>query len=191
MSRDVDVWSQLVAGAERSSERRAAGVPEHRPAAAILTCSDARVAPSIIFDQPPGHLFVVRVAGNTLSPASRASLEYAVTQLGCATIVIVGHTNCGAVAAAASGVCTGPLSAVTEPICEFAANHPDASPADLERLNVQLTVDAISSDSGALGDSVRTGRVDLRGAIYDLDTGHLDELTRTSTISNLSSNEEP
>jgi carbonic anhydrase len=178
-----DVWPQLLAGVERSSERRAAGVPEHRPAAVILTCSDARVAPSIIFDQPAGQLFVVRVAGNTLSPAARASLEYAVTELGSAAIVVLGHTHCGAVAAAAAGVCTGSLSPVTEPICEFAAAYPDASPAELERLNVQFTVDAIGSDPGALGDSVRAGHVDLRGAIYDLHSGHVDELVRMSPLS--------
>jgi carbonic anhydrase len=94
-----DVWSQLAAGVERSSERRSTGVPEHRPAAVILTCSDARVA------------------GNTLSSAARARFEYA--------------------------------------------------------------VDAIRADPGALGDSVRAGSLDLRGAIHDLHTGHLDQLTST------------
>lgn len=175
----MKVWDHLLAGVERSREWRPPGVPEHRPAAAVVTCSDARVSPSVLFDQPAGELFVVRVAGNTLSDTARASLEYAVSALGVETIVVLGHTGCGAVAAAAAGTCAGSLQAVTKPICRLARNHPEATPTELERLNVANTIEAICTDDGELGEAARSGRLDLRGAIFDLASGAVTELDAT------------
>ena len=77
-----DTWAELVAAHERSRPAAVTEVPEHAPKAAILACSDARVPPSVVFDQPAGALFVVRIAGNTASPAALASLDYAVEHLG-------------------------------------------------------------------------------------------------------------
>ena len=79
---------------------RAARVATHRPIASILSCSDARVGPEFIFDQGPGDLFVVRVAGNILQEDGLASLEYAAQFLGSPLIFVLGHSNCGAVEAA-------------------------------------------------------------------------------------------
>jgi len=67
------------------------------PFAAVVTCSDSRVPPEIIFDRGIGDLFVVRVGGNVLEPAGLGSLVYAVRHLGCSLIVVMGHENCGAV----------------------------------------------------------------------------------------------
>src|ERR1700759_1352590 len=79
---------------------RAARSKAQYPIAAILGCAASGVGPEFIFDQGPGELFVVRVAGNVLTEAGTASLEYATEVLGVPLILVLGHSNCGAVAAA-------------------------------------------------------------------------------------------
>ena len=74
--------------------------PTQKPIAAVLSCADSRVAPEYVFDQGPGQLFVVRVAGNVLNDDGTASLEYAVKFLGARLVIVLGHGNCGAVKAA-------------------------------------------------------------------------------------------
>ena len=69
------------------------------PFAAILGCADLRVAPELAFDQGPGELFVVRVAGNFVTPDGLGSLEYGVAVLGVKVIMVLGHTSCGAIGA--------------------------------------------------------------------------------------------
>ena len=81
------------------SAGRAARVAKQYPFAAILSCADSRVAPELAFDQGPGELFVVRVAGNFVDDDGLASLEYGVKFLGVPLIMVLGHTNCGAVEA--------------------------------------------------------------------------------------------
>lgn len=76
---------------------RARRVVGQHPIAAILSCSDSRVAPELTFDQGPGDLFVVRVAGNFVNDDGLASIEYAVKYLGTPLIMVLGHANCGAV----------------------------------------------------------------------------------------------
>ena len=78
------------------SAGRAARAKTQYPIAAILGCANSRVAPEFIFDQKPGDLFVVRVAGNVMSDAGTASLEYATQVLGVPLILVLGHSGCGA-----------------------------------------------------------------------------------------------
>lgn len=164
-----DVWHNLLEGAERSSSAQRAAMQDHRPSVAVLSCSDARVPPSVVFDQPAGELFVVRIAGNTASSTAVASLEYAVAHLGVELIVVLGHTHCGAVAAAAAGVCSGVLSPVVGPICQLAHDHPEATPTELESLNVERTVDTLKQAGGAITEAHLGGRLVIKGAIFDLD----------------------
>src|SRR5580698_3975823 len=77
-------------------------VTKQEPFAAVLSCADSRVPVELIFDQSIGHLFVTRVAGNMVTPEIIASLEYGVAVLGLKAIMVMGHTNCGAVSAAIS-----------------------------------------------------------------------------------------
>ena len=167
------VWHNLVEGAQRSAGARRAAMQDHRPSVAVLSCSDARVPPSVVFDQPAGELFVVRIAGNTASPTAIASLEYAVANLGVELIVVLGHTHCGAVAAAAAGVCSGALSPVVGPICRLAHEHPEATPTELEALNVARTVHALERAGGAITEAYLGGRLAIKGAIFDLDQAAL------------------
>ena len=102
------VWSRMLAGnrrfaegkpehPNRGAEAREALVDTHAPEAAILSCSDARVSPDIIFDAGIGDLFTVRTAGQVIDDAVIASLEYAVDVLGVRLLVVLGHQNCGAI----------------------------------------------------------------------------------------------
>src|SRR6266436_5876486 len=79
---------------------RAARMQGQYPIAQILSCSDSRVAPELLFDQGPGDLFVMRVAGNVVSPNLLASIEYGAQFLGAPLIMVLGHSGCGAVDAA-------------------------------------------------------------------------------------------
>jgi len=168
-----EVWGNLVEGARRSSSARRAAMQDHRPSVAVLSCSDARVPPSVVFDQPAGELFVVRIAGNTASPPAIASLEYAVAQLGVELIVVLGHTHCGAVGAAAAGVCSGVLSPVVEPICQLAHEHPEATSSELEAMNVARTVETLEQAGGAITEAHLGGRLVIKGALFDLDQAAL------------------
>jgi carbonic anhydrase len=82
-----------------SSGRAARALTQH-PIAAILSCADSRVAPELLFDQAPGDLFVVRVAGNVVTPDLLASIEYGTQFLGAPLIMVLGHSSCGAIDAA-------------------------------------------------------------------------------------------
>ena len=89
---------RFVAGAGRAALPPAAEAPQ-RPIAIVLGCADARVPAEIVFDQGPGDLFVVRVAGNVVAPTQIGSAEFAAEQFGCRLVVVLGHTRCGAVQA--------------------------------------------------------------------------------------------
>jgi carbonic anhydrase len=78
-------------------------VMKQEPFAAVLSCADSRVPVEIIFDQSIGHLFVTRVAGNMVTPEIMGSIEYGVAVLGVKTILVLGHTDCGAISAAVQG----------------------------------------------------------------------------------------
>src|SRR4051812_1702396 len=79
------------------SAGRAARAQGQAPFAAILGCADSRVSPELIFDDGPGELFVVRVAGNFVTPDGLGSLEFGAAVLGAKVIMVLGHTSCGAV----------------------------------------------------------------------------------------------
>src|SRR5690606_22821773 len=85
---------------ELTLEQRKALAQQQSPFATILTCSDSRVPPEIIFDQHANDLFVVRIAGNVPDQFGLGSIEYGVSQLGTPLLIILGHQRCGAVKAA-------------------------------------------------------------------------------------------
>jgi len=166
-------WEALMAAHEEARDRERSVVPEHRPRTAILACSDARVPPSIIFDQPAGSLFVVRVAGNTPTPSAVASLDYAVDELGVELIVVLGHTSCGAVAAACAGSCDGYLEPLTSAICALVDQRPCIDADGLAAANVRSTVQALTAFASPTGRAIRSGRVNIEGAVYDLATDQI------------------
>ena len=90
-------------GKLQDSSRKTSLLGGQSPFAIILGCADSRVVPELAFDTGLGELFTVRVAGNIANTSSIASIEYAVAHLGAKLIVVLGHQNCGAVAAAIAG----------------------------------------------------------------------------------------
>jgi len=171
-------WDELAEAHRRARPASAApeGVPPHRPQVAVLTCADARVSPARLFDLPAGALFTVRVAGASATTEAVASLGYAVEQLGVRTVVVLGHTHCGAVTAAVDGVDDAAIESIVAPI------RPVVTPACGEvhcavPAHVTATVAALHDDPGPLGAALRSGRAEVHGAIVDVADGSLTRLT--------------
>lgn len=99
-------------------------VPEHKPRAVVVGCSDARVPVEQVFDQAPGSLFVVRVAGHVLEPAALASILFAVRELGVRVVIVLGHQACGAVRAAVHAGRDDALGPLVDPISARLRRNP-------------------------------------------------------------------
>lgn len=174
MSTPDTTWNELVNSHRMSVQGPNDAIPDHQPKAAVLGCADARVSPSIVFGQPAGALFEVRIAGNTASPTALASLDYAVGELGVELLIVLGHTGCGAVGAAAAGICDGHLAPVVEPICDVVRKNPGASVDELVTHNINATVNALTQHAGPTGTAAREGQLMIRGAVHDLLSGQLE-----------------
>jgi carbonic anhydrase len=162
--------------AEQAAKRRAELTKSQHPFAAIVSCSDSRVPPEIIFDEGLGDLFVVRVAGNVINDENLGSIEYAVDHLAVRLIVVLGHQSCGAVKAAketiaAKGKAPGHIESLVtaiKPAVEATAK------GDLEttiKANVTDVVQSLRSSTPILKAKVDSGEVRVIGDYYSLDTG--------------------
>ncbi|MDZ7644552.1 MAG: carbonic anhydrase [Woeseiaceae bacterium] len=164
---------------------------EQNPFAVILGCSDARVPAEYIFDQGPGDLFVIRVAGNIVAPSQLGSVEFAAGQFGTRLVVVLGHTRCGAVQAT--------LQALRQPKTDISPNlraivsfigpavEPLLSPAgaaaagpdDEElvnravRANVAASVARVRGESAILRELISSSGLRVVGAEYSLRTGRV------------------
>ncbi len=148
------------------------------PFAAIVSCSDSRVPPEIVFDQGLGDLFVLRTAGNLIDEVGAASIEYAVAHLGIPLVVVMGHSRCGAVTAAAEGGAPHGRIAVIHAALGPAVLKAKESGGDVvetaARLSVLSSVDFIEGSEGALKTRVATGALRVAGAYYDLERGTVE-----------------
>jgi len=166
------------AGASRSPARRAALVGSQAPVAAVLGCSDSRVPVELVLDQGVGDLFVVRTAGHALDTAALGSLEYAVGVLGVGLVVVLGHENCGALAAAAAVLDGGPrpAGALGEVVGELAPAVEDArrsgarTSLEVSRHHAGATAQALRRSAVVRGAQER-GAVEVVAASYSLSTG--------------------
>jgi carbonic anhydrase len=160
----------------QTAERRTELARTQHPFAAILSCSDSRVPPEIVFDQGIGDLFIVRVAGNVINDEGLGSLEYTVDHLGTRLILVLGHQRCGAVDAAretiaAKGKAPGHIQSLVtaiKPAVEATAKD------DLEatiRANVKNVVQALRSSTPILKAEVDSGKIQVIGGYYSLDSG--------------------
>jgi carbonic anhydrase len=186
-------WAALMEG----NKRFVAGKPKPRdlvrlrgsltksqhPNVVVLTCSDSRVSPEILFDQSLGDLFVVRSAGNVADAIGVGSIEYAVEHLGSSVLVILGHTKCGAVTAACSKekMPTPNLQAFVDKIdpavsraAEFAKG--DALIEAAIKENVHQSAKDVLASSEVLRHFVEQGKLTLFEAEYQLDTGEVIRL---------------
>ena len=160
----------------QTTERRTELAKVQHPLATILSCSDSRVPPEIVFDQGLGDLFIVRVAGNVINDEGLGSIEYAVDHLGTRLILVLGHQRCGAVQAAketiaAKGKAPGHIESLVnaiKPAVEATAKD------ELEttvKANVKHVVQALRSSTPILKAKVDSGQVQVVGGYYSLDTG--------------------
>jgi len=183
VARLVEGNARYVAGKmnERDfSAGRALRAKGQAPFAAILGCADSRVAPELAFDQPPGELFVVRVAGNFVTPDGLGSLEYGAAVLGVKAIMVLGHTSCGAVNAPVVALQKGndlpghiaDLVRAMKPAIEPTLKQPGD---DLYQraviANVRSNVQRLQEATPILADMVKAGKLRVVGAVYDLPTG--------------------
>lgn len=149
---------------------------KQEPFAAVLSCADSRVPVETIFDQSIGEIFVVRVAGNVATPEIIASLEYGIAVLGTKVLMVLGHTNCGAVKAAIAGQeVPGQISAL------YASIQPavDSAGPDLDATidaNARLQAMLLSKASPVIAGAIKDGTVQVVAARYDIATGQVSLL---------------
>jgi carbonic anhydrase len=158
------VQGSLSNKSDYTEERKVLATGQH-PYAVILTCSDSRTPPEILFDQKLGDLFVIRNAGNIADSVSLGSIEYAVEHLKSPLVVVAGHSKCGAVIAAYQGAALGgnlqTVIDAIQPACSGCADEDDAI-----RSNINRTVKQISENEAIK----RTGAT-VTGAYYNIETG--------------------
>jgi carbonic anhydrase len=150
---------------------------EHQePFAAVLSCSDSRVPVELIFDQSIGHVFVARVAGNVATPDTIASLEYGAAVLGIKALLVLGHTNCGAVKATIAGKAVpGQISTLYQYIHPaIAGANGDVTTAS--RQNAMLQASILRDTSPVLSDLVKQKKLAIRAAMYDVGSGKVTML---------------
>jgi carbonic anhydrase len=156
------------------ARRQALATGQH-PFAIVLSCADSRVPPEAIFAQGLGDLFTVRVAGNIADPATVASIEYAAVHLGSRLLVILGHTQCGAVKAALARADDTPaireLVAAIRPAVEAAP--PGASVDDVVHANVRRVHAELLRQSAVLSTLVREDKLRIAEGVYDLASGEV------------------
>jgi carbonic anhydrase len=170
------------AGPEEIAEARGAVAKGQKPIAVIVGCSDSRVGPELVFDPGLGDLFVVRTAGDVVDAAALGSIEYAVEHLGSPLIVVLGHERCGAVTAAVAGAKEpGHIAAVLKAI-EPAVKQTKGKPGDpVENAVRAQAIDVAGQLQDAkpiLAERVRSGKLKIVAARYDLDSGKIEMLTR-------------
>ena len=179
------VASRFAGSAPPSPERRAALRSEQEPFAIVLGCSDARVPAELVFDQGFGDLFVIRVAGNIVSPSQIGSVEFAATRFGTRLVVVLGHSQCGAVLATIEDALGHPttrsqnLRFIVERIRPAVATvlhgthqrDQESLMRDAVRANVRTSVEQLRRGSPLLEELIRKDGLLIVGAEYSLESG--------------------
>jgi carbonic anhydrase len=160
----------------QTAERRTELAKSQHPFAVILSCSDSRVPPEIVFDQGLGDLFVVRVAGNVINNEGLGSIEYGVDHLGARLILVLGHQGCGAVKAARETVAAktkapGHIESFITPIKPAVEATAKDDLDTTIKANVKNVVQALRSSTPILKAEVDSGKIQVIGGYYTLDTG--------------------
>jgi carbonic anhydrase len=153
------------------------------PFAVVLSCVDSRSPPEIIFDQGIGDLFVARVAGNYCPVDILGSMEFATKVAGAKLVVVLGHTECGAIKGACDDVKLGNLTTVMQALEPAVADVTDFSDnrtsknskfvLAVTQANVRRTVASIRSNSQILRDLEQSGQIKIVGAMLDISTGEV------------------
>ena len=173
-------------GHQPNAYRRALASATQKPFAIILGCSDSRVPAEIVFDQGLGDLFVIRVAGNIVAPSQIGSVEFAATQFGTPLVVVLGHSQCGAVLATLDAlrqpapeqrsinersIVDRIMPAVANLISSDAGDDLAALCEAAVRANVHASVDQLKNGSRVLTQMIDGQELRIVGAEYSLETG--------------------
>jgi carbonic anhydrase len=176
----------LEAGASRTRRRELPSGQE--PLAIILGCSDARVPAEIVFDQGLGDLFVIRVAGNVVAPSQVGSVEFAAEAFGTRLVVVLGHSNCGAVHATLEQLArprreqsrnlASIVNRIRPAVEGLLERTPPYDPQTLERqavrANIRMAADHLRHGSAPLEQLIEKDGLLVVGAEYSLETGVVD-----------------
>ena len=171
-----------------SQERRAELARQQEPHAIILGCSDSRVPAEIVFDQGLGDLFVIRVAGNIVAPSQVGSVEYAAERFGTRLVVVLGHSQCGAVLATLDQLqrpvenqsrnlrtIVDRVRPSVAALLETELRHDlDALVSRAVRANIRASADHLRHGSEVLEQLIDREGLLVVGAEYSLETGHVD-----------------
>jgi carbonic anhydrase len=171
-----------------TSARRSQLMAGQEPFAIVLGCSDSRVPAEIIFDQGLGDLFVIRVAGNIVAPSQIGSVEFAAERFGTRLVVVLGHSQCGAILAALEELrrpgenqsrnLRSIVDRIRPSIQTLLARRPDqdgdALVRDAVRANVRVSADHLRHGSEVLEQLIEKNGLVIVGAEYGLDTGEVD-----------------
>jgi len=156
-------------------DRRRQLASGQNPHAEILSCSDSRVPPELIFDVGLGDLFVVRVAGNVVANTELGSLEYGAEHLHIPLLVVLGHQHCGAVTAAVEGgEAGGHINALVNllvPAVQKSRGLPGDAVENAVKANVEMVVKQLRTSTPILSHLASQGKLRVVGAVYSLDTG--------------------
>jgi lipid-binding SYLF domain-containing protein/carbonic anhydrase len=191
------IWSDLMDGNKRFVAGQLMPQPvvkvresltkSQHPKAMVLSCSDSRVPPELVFDQTLGDLFVVRAAGNIAGPLGLASMEYAFDHLGSTVLVVLGHTKCGAVTAACSGerMPTANLQAMVDQIDPAVKKVKGSATGNalIEaaiKENVHESAMDVLAHSEVLRHAQEQGKLTVIEAEYQLDTGEVVRLDKAA-----------
>lgn len=153
-----------------------------KPHSIVLSCSDSRTPPEIVFDQKLGEIFVVRTAGQSLDPNVIGSIEYAVEHLGPQLLIVMAHTSCGAVGAAIQTLKGGDagspslnhLVADIHPRIRETADVHDKAHAQASWANARGIARDLAARSTIIQRAIENGRLRIQPALYHLDTGRVD-----------------
>ena len=150
------------------------------PFAVILSCMDSRTSVELIFDQGLGDLFSIRVAGNVVNNDILASIEYAIKYVGSKVLMVLGHTECGAIKSAKQGVEDGHITDLLKRI------HPSISKSLLQDdkdylfddkvayANVENSLEEILNRSEIIKDMFKKGQIGIVGGVYNIENGKVD-----------------
>ncbi len=151
------------------------------PYASVLACIDSRMLPEIFFDQGIGDVFIVRVAGNIVNNDILGSLEFASKIIGSRLILVMGHTDCGAMKGAINDVKMGHLTGVMEkikPAVEALSDYDGEKTASnidfvtkVNEKSIRMTIEKIREESDILREMEEKGEIIISGAMYDNETG--------------------
>jgi carbonic anhydrase len=162
-------------GSLLSAERRAALAVAQEPFAIVLGCSDSRVPVEIVFDQGPGDLFVIRVAGNIVAPSLIGSVEFAADRFGTRLVVVLGHSSCGAIAATLEEL-HRPSSGQSPNLKDIVdrirpAVHGLEDEREAMRANILASVHQLRHGSAIIEGLIASNGLLIVGAWYELETG--------------------